>query len=55
MKLMDLIIRNARILQDAKLIDVDIGVGGGAIVAVGPGLQADARQLDASCLIFSST
>jgi len=49
---MDLIIRNARILQDGKLGDADIGIGGDAIVAIGPELQTDARQLDASgCLV----
>jgi cytosine deaminase len=49
---MDLIIRNARILQGEKLSDVDIGIGGGAILAIGPELQTDARELDASgCLL----
>jgi len=42
---MDLVIRNALILQDAELNVVDIGVGGGAILAVGPQLDA------AGCLL----
>jgi cytosine deaminase len=49
---MDLIIRNALIPQDAELIVVDIGIGGGAIIAIGPELQSNARELDASgCLV----
>ncbi len=49
---MDLIIRNALILQDAELSVVDIGIGGGAILALGPELQGEARELDASgCLL----
>jgi cytosine/creatinine deaminase len=49
---MDLIIRNALILQDAELSVVDIGIGGGAILAIGPELQGEARELDASgCLL----
>ena len=52
MKPMDLIVRNALIVQDAELSVVDIGIGGGAILAVGPELQGDARELDASgCLL----
>ena len=52
MKSMDLIIRNARILQGAELSVVDIGIGGGAILAIGPELQTDACELDASgCLL----
>src|SRR6516164_8718859 len=51
---MDLIIRNARILQDGKLGDADIGIGGDAIVAIGPELQTDAQELDAAgCLVVS--
>jgi cytosine deaminase len=48
MKRMDLIVRNALILRDAELSIVDIGVGGGAILAIGPELQSDAPELDAS-------
>jgi cytosine/creatinine deaminase len=49
---MDLIIRNALILQDAELNVVDIGIGGGAILAIAPELQSEARELDASgCLL----
>jgi cytosine deaminase len=49
---MDLIIRNARILQGATLGDVDIGIGGGAILAVGPQLPTSTRELDAAgCLV----
>jgi cytosine/creatinine deaminase len=48
MKPMDLIVRNALIVQGAELGVVDIGIGDGAIVAVGPELQSDARELDAS-------
>ena len=48
MKPMDLIIRNALILQDAEVNVVDIGIGGGAILAIGPELRSEARELDAS-------
>ncbi len=48
MKLMDLIIRNARVARDAEVSVVDIGIGGGAILAIAPDLQADGRELDAS-------
>src|SRR6201997_675594 len=52
MKSMDLIIRNARILQGAELSVVDIGIGGGGILAIAPDLQGDGRELDASgCLL----
>jgi cytosine/creatinine deaminase len=52
MKPMDLIVRNALILRDAELSIVDIGIGGGAILAVGPQLRSDAPELDASgCLL----
>src|SRR5262249_29414771 len=52
MKPMDLIIRNALILQDAELSVVDIGIGGGAILAIGPELHGESRELDASgCLL----
>ena len=49
---MDLIVRNAVIAQDAEFRVVDIGIGGGAILAIGPELQADGHELDASgCLL----
>ena len=49
---MDLIIRNARILRDAELDVVDIGVSAGAIVAIGRDLRADANEIDAAgCLV----
>jgi len=52
MKPMDLIIRNALILRGAELSVVDIGIGRGSILAVGPELQSDARELDAAgCLL----
>src|SRR5476649_926377 len=50
---MDLIIRNACILQDDQLRVVDIGIAGGAIAAVAPALPADARECDAAgCLVI---
>jgi cytosine/creatinine deaminase len=49
---MDLIIRNACILQDGELRIVDIGIDGSAIAAIAPGLQADATEQDAAgCLV----
>ena len=52
MKPIDLIIRKALVLLDGQLIAVDIGIGGGVILAIGPQLQADAQELDASgCLL----
>jgi cytosine deaminase len=52
MKAMELIIRNALVVQDAELSVLDIGIGGGSILAVGPELQSSARELDASgCLL----
>jgi cytosine deaminase len=49
---MDLIIRNARVLRDAELDVIDIGVSAGAIVAVGRDLQAEANEVDAAgCLV----
>jgi cytosine deaminase len=52
MTAMDLIIRNALVVRDAELSVIDIGIGEGSILAVGPELQSDARELDASgCLL----
>jgi cytosine deaminase len=49
---MDLIIRNARLLQDNELRVVDIGILGTTVAAVSPHLEADARELDAAgCLV----
>jgi cytosine deaminase len=44
---MDLIIRNACMLQESELRVVDIGIVGTTIAAVSEALQADARELDA--------
>jgi cytosine/creatinine deaminase len=50
---MDLIIRNARLLQDGTPHLVDIGISSGAIAAIGPRLAAEARELDAGgCLVL---
>src|ERR1700704_4460178 len=49
---MDLIIRNASILQGSQLRVVDIGIDGGMIAAVAAALPADAMQCDAAgCLV----
>jgi cytosine deaminase len=49
---MDLIIRNACILQDNQLRVVDIGIDGGTIAAVAAALPADAMECDAAgCLV----
>src|SRR3982074_2784557 len=44
---MDLIIRNARLADRAAHEPVDIGISKGRIVAIEPGLAADARVYDA--------
>jgi cytosine deaminase len=44
---MDLIIRNARMLQGSELRLVDIGIHGTTIAAVSEALQADAKEIDA--------
>jgi cytosine/creatinine deaminase len=50
---MDLIIRNACILQGSELRTVDIGIRGATIAAVSPALEANARELDAAhCLVI---
>src|SRR6202140_4730702 len=50
---MDLVIRNACILQGNDLRIVDIGIDGAAIAAISPALEANARELDAaSCLVI---
>jgi cytosine deaminase len=49
---MDLIIQNARILQDGELRNIDIGVKDGAIAAIAPQRGAEARAIDAEgCLV----
>src|ERR1700740_2851221 len=50
---MDLIIRNACILQGSELRTVDIGIRGATIAAISPALEANARELDAAnCLVI---
>jgi cytosine/creatinine deaminase len=44
----DLIVRNARLASDPEAQAVDIGVEGGRIVAIQPGLGADAPAYDAA-------
>jgi cytosine deaminase len=49
---MDLIIRNARILRDAELHSVDIGIDGSTIAAIEKNLQAETNEVDAAgCLV----
>src|SRR6202043_729833 len=51
---MDLIIRNAAVLNGSELAIVDIGIAGTTIAAISPSLKADARELDAAgCLVIS--
>jgi cytosine/creatinine deaminase len=51
---MDLIIRNAAVLNGSELAVVDIGIAGATIAAISPSLKADARELDAAgCLVTS--
>jgi cytosine deaminase len=50
---MDLIIRNACILQGSELRTVDIGIRGATVAAVSPAMEANARELDAAnCLVI---
>src|ERR1700726_2360950 len=50
---MDLIIRNAAVIQGNELRIVDIGIDGAAIAAISPALEANARELDAAhCLVI---
>ncbi len=44
---MDLIVRNARILRDAELVQVDIAVDAGKIAAIAPALAVDGPELKA--------
>jgi cytosine/creatinine deaminase len=49
---MDLIVRDARILRDGELVNVDIAVEGKAIAAIAPALAADGPELNAEgCLV----
>jgi cytosine/creatinine deaminase len=49
---MDLIIRDARLLQENELRVVDIGIRGRTIAAIEQSLQAEAQELDAAgCLL----
>jgi cytosine/creatinine deaminase len=51
---MDLVIRNACFLEADALRVADIGVAGGTIVAIEPGLKGDAQEIDASgCLVVA--
>ena len=49
---MDLIVRDARILRDGELVNVDIAVQGKTIAAIAPALAADGPELKAEgCLV----
>jgi cytosine deaminase len=49
---MDLIVRDARILRDGELVNVDIAVEGKTIAAIAPALAADGPELKAEgCLV----
>jgi cytosine deaminase len=49
---MDLIVRDARILRDGELVNVDIAVQGKTIAAISPALAADGPELKAEgCLV----
>src|SRR5580692_10155848 len=51
-ELMDLIVRDARILRDGELVNVDIAVEGKTIAAIAPALAADGPELKAEgCLV----
>jgi cytosine deaminase len=50
---MDLIIRNAAVLQGSELAIVDIGIAGTNIAVIAPSLKTEARELDAAgCLVI---
>jgi len=50
---MDLIIRNAAVLQGSELAIVDIGIAGTTIAVIAPSLKTEARELDAAgCLVI---
>jgi dihydropyrimidinase len=48
MTALDLVIRGGRLATAADVFDADIGVAGGRIVALGRGLPAAAREIDAA-------
>src|SRR5579872_6241332 len=49
---MDLVVRNARILRDDELVNVDIAVEGTTIAAIAPALAADGPERNAEgCLV----
>ncbi len=48
MTALDLVLRNARAATAADVFDCDIGIAGGRIVALGQGLPAGAREIDAA-------
>src|SRR5579863_9768388 len=51
-ELMDLIVRDARILRDGELFDVDIAVDGKTIAAIEPSIAAEGPELKAEgCLV----
>ena len=51
---MDLVIRDASIIQQGELRTVDIGIRGTAIAAISSALEADAPELQAAgCLVIS--
>src|ERR1700761_896681 len=51
---MDLIVRDARIVRDGELVNVDIAVQGKAIAAIAPALAADGPELSAGgCLVVA--
>jgi cytosine deaminase len=50
-KLMDHVVRNARVLQGDELVTRDIGIAGGRIVALTPQLSADTPSLDAEGML----
>ena len=48
MTALDLVLRHARAATAADVFDCDIGIAGGRIVALGQGLPAGAREIDAA-------
>src|SRR5271170_916051 len=49
---MDLIVRDARILRDGELVNVDIAIQGKTIAAIAPALAADGLEVQAEgCLV----
>jgi len=51
-EVMDLIVRDARILRDGELVNTDIAIQGKTIAAISPALAADGPELKAEgCLV----